>query len=128
VFSVILLPASFLFAVRWGAPGVAAAWIVAYPISVVPMYIRVLRRVGLGFPAFLDALAPAFVASAIMCAAVLGTRWVLPPDWPSATRLAAQVGVGALAYGAVLLGLFGGRVRRLVGLLRKAAGTGDDGS
>lgn len=121
IFSVVLLPASFVVAVRWGTAGVAAAWIVAYPISVVPMYFRVLRRIGLGFRGMGAAVIPSTVGSAIMCAAVLGARAVLPSDASTIVRLAIQIGVGAAAYGAVVFGLFGSKVRRLVGALRRAA-------
>lgn len=104
--ALVLLPVAFVVGSRWGTGGVAAAWAVAHPIVVGQIGWRVFRAIDLRARDYFAAIAPAVVSCAVMAAAVVGLRWILPQDLPVALRLALEVAAGAVAYGAVLLGRY----------------------
>jgi len=100
----VVLPVSFcVFASRWGVVGLALAWVVVHPLLFYPAYRRVLATIQVSNRAYLQALWPAFSASVAMAVSVLAVRWAAGEHWSLATRFAAQVGAGALAYTLTLL-------------------------
>jgi len=103
ILALIVMPGSFLLGSLWGPAGVAAGWIVGYPITVLPMYMRLGQRIGLTARQYIDSIVPALSASAAMIAAVLAVRWSLSAADPLVLRVAAQVGTGAAVYCGVLL-------------------------
>lgn len=101
-----LLPAAFYAGAQWGTAGVAVAWMVAYPLLVLPLLVaHTLRLIGLSSREYLVALWPAISATVVMAAAVLLADWVVPDRWGNAPALIIQVSVGAAAYLGTL-GLF----------------------
>jgi teichuronic acid exporter len=106
VFALVLLPTCFYVGVHWGVVGVAWAWVVGFPLSIMASVIMMARILGLPLTAYLKALRPALTACLGMIVAVLLLREILPPDWSHAARLTAQVVTGALVYTAVILSLF----------------------
>ena len=102
--ALIVMPTAFLAGSLWGPAGVAAGWIAAYPITLLPMYLRLGDRIGLRARPYAAAIAPALQGSVAMILAVLAVRLALGADTPLVVRLAAQVGAGGVAY-AGLLGL-----------------------
>jgi O-antigen/teichoic acid export membrane protein len=120
IFAAILLPACFFAGVRWGVTGVAWAWAIGFPLSVLPSFVVMSRIIDLRAMQYLEALRPAAVGCLVMAVAVLLTRQALPDAWPHAGRLAAQAGLGALVYVAVLLGLHRSRVTEIYQVIREA--------
>jgi PST family polysaccharide transporter len=107
----ILLPIAFYVGQHWGTAGIAWAWMAVHPVLLFPLYRRVLSRIELPVGRFLGAIWPSVGASLVMVAAVLAARATVPV--PSmAVRLAMEVLVGALAYAAMMLTVFRGRLNR----------------
>jgi len=106
VFALVLLPTGFYIGVHWGVPGVTWAWVVGFPLSIVPSVIMMARILELPMAAYFRALRPALTACLVMIAAVWLLREALPPGWSHATRLGAQAATGALVYTIVMLTLF----------------------
>src|ERR1019366_4671443 len=73
--SAIILPIAFLIGSRWGTSGIAAAWVVAYPPLMVPMYYKVFQKTGTRVKEYISVLIPAVSASTIMAGAVLLSPW-----------------------------------------------------
>ena len=119
VLSLIVMPIAFFVGGQaWGLPGVAAAWLCAYPLTQAPMYLRLHRRVGLTVGKYVRALWPAASGAGIMALGVL-----LLPRWPTfdamgaPMRLFVDVTLGAFLYLSVLLVLHFGRLVRIRELL-----------
>jgi teichuronic acid exporter len=107
-----LMPVAFYIASRWGLGAVAASWLIASPITVLPILVKVSRGLGCGIPQYLNALLPAVVGCAGMLAAIFGLRrGMTPHGW---LGLTAEVALGGVAYGAVLWLLYRQRVMRFV--------------
>jgi hypothetical protein len=116
-FVVMLL--AFIVAARWkGTGGVAAAWIVLSPLTVLPLLIVLARSIQLPFRDYAAALLPAVAGSAIMCLALFGISGRLfSTAWPVQLRLALQVAAGGVVYVVFILTLFRGRVVRYTNFL-----------
>jgi hypothetical protein len=100
--------------------GVAWAWVVGFPLSIVPSVMMMARILELPTAAYLKALRPALTASAVMVVAVLLLREALPPGWSHGMRLAAQGTAGALVYTVVMLTLFSRSVLAIYRTIRDA--------
>jgi PST family polysaccharide transporter len=109
----VIMPASFFVGSKWGTNGIAAAWVVMYPVITIPVYWRMFHRIGMTPSEYISIVLPAVNASLLMTAAVLFSRW-MTSTLSSPVRLAILVVVGALTYGAALLVFYRQRVKRLV--------------
>jgi O-antigen/teichoic acid export membrane protein len=118
--SVVIVPSSMLIGAPWGLGGVAWAWVLSYPLTTVPALLVAHRILGLNAREFFGVLRPAATGCAVMAAAVVLVRWLLP-DWPHGAKLAAQVATGAATYVAVMLAVFGPRVGAIYRLIRGSA-------
>lgn len=98
----VVLPICFLFAVRFGAEGLACAWLIGFPILTLATAAFSLPVIGASFAGLGRAIAPGLLASAAMAAGVKGLDLILPAMAPVA-RLALLVPFGAATYGAILL-------------------------
>jgi O-antigen/teichoic acid export membrane protein len=87
--SLLLLPACFYVGLSWGVPGLAVAWVIAFPLSIVPRVVLVSRILGLSAVDYIAVLRPAFIACAVMAVGVLLTERSLPDFLPHAARLGA---------------------------------------
>jgi O-antigen/teichoic acid export membrane protein len=107
-----LMTVAFVVAsLHWGLQGVALAWLLMSPITFVPVAVKVLRAIGCGFRQYLHCLTPALAGSSAMLVVLVSMRpWLTASHWPGYARLAAEVAAGAIAYCAVVLGLYRGRV------------------
>jgi hypothetical protein len=110
---------AFIVAARWkGSAGVAAAWIVLSPITILPLLIILLRKIRLPVRQYAGALLPAMAGSAVMGLAI----WLLNRQL-SSLHLAVQVSLpvlvaaGALVYAGFILSLFRGRIVRYTNFL-----------
>ncbi|HEU4700377.1 MAG TPA: lipopolysaccharide biosynthesis protein, partial [Gemmatimonadales bacterium] len=109
--SAVVLPIAFVVGSRWGPAGIAAAWIIVYPIVTLPLYVLVFRRIGMTVREYAGALWPAVSSVLIMAAGVWLVRGAVPARWPLAARFALPVATGALLYPGALLVLHRERVR-----------------
>jgi len=114
-----VLPTAFYIGSRWGTVGIAAAWMVAHPLVMAPLFWKAFRRLDLSPSRYLHALRPALEGAALMTAAVVLTRGALS-DWPLAARFTVEVLVGAGAYVGVAWSLHRTRLRAFYMRLRVA--------
>jgi len=112
----ILFPLLFLVGVSSGPTGLVAAWWIGAPALLAFTYALTLPKIGVRWTHLATALAPAVAASAVMAAAVLTARSVLPP-LPAFAELALLTGTGALAYVAALLVVARGAVSEIVAFI-----------
>lgn len=115
LFALGVLPLGFYIGLTWGLVGVAWAWTIAFPLSILPGIVYVANILELRISEMLHALSPALMSCAIMAVAVVALRWNLPSDWPHGLRLAAQSAVGSAVYVAMMCLWFR---RRTWGLIR----------
>jgi O-antigen/teichoic acid export membrane protein len=116
IFGALLMPAAFLIGTRWGVIGMAAAWLVAYPILLIVAVQRTLPALGLRAGELVTAAAPSVGAAAVMVGVVAALDGVVPlPDF---ARLPVLVAAGGAAYAGVLWVGARGAVREAVALVR----------
>jgi hypothetical protein len=100
---------------------VAAGWIVGYPLIAGPSFFReTFRAIELPAHHYLRALWPATSSTLVMAIAVLLVRSFIIPagSLPDAARLVVLVAAGVVAYAAMGLGLFRGRVDQFLAVWR----------
>lgn len=98
-----VLPLSFYVGSHWGTSGIAAVWVVVYPMLQIPLFARMFRGVGLPPAEYFGALWPAFSGCVVMGASVFLFRSVFSSALPVAGRLAGEIVAGAAGYSSVLL-------------------------
>jgi O-antigen/teichoic acid export membrane protein len=81
------LPPSFYLGSHFGPVGIAAMWILVYPIFTIPLYRRTFMRIEMPVAEYLAVLWTPIRGTLLMAGAVLGLRLALPDVWPSALRL-----------------------------------------
>jgi hypothetical protein len=101
-------------------PGLALAWTIAFPLSVVPRLVLVSRILDLSPVDYIAVLRPAFIACVVMAGGVLLTERTLPDFLPHVARLGLEALTGAVVYAVALMGLFGARVARIWTVIRQA--------
>ncbi len=116
-------PAAFYAGLRMGGlAGLAATWLVIYPISQLPVLWRTVTRI---MPArvYAGAFRPAVEGTLAMCVTVAAVRLLLPRPTgraDAALPLAAQIAIGAGTYALVLWLRHRGRLEALLALRRQA--------
>jgi len=120
ILALVVLPAGFYVGLHWGVPGVAWAWAIGFPITVLPVAYLMVQILDVRARDFADALKPAVVGCLFMTVAVLLTRQLLPATWSHGLRLIAQASVGAVLYAAALLTLYRVRVLGMYQVVREA--------
>jgi PST family polysaccharide transporter len=103
VASVIVLPVSFYIGSRWGTVGIAAGWVVIYPLVQIPLFSRIFRKINLPLSEYLRALWPALSGCAVMAVSIVVLKSVSSEIWPLYARFASEIVVGTVAYGMVLV-------------------------
>lgn len=99
-----LMSSAFYVGSGFGITGIAAAWLLVYPIMRVPLWIWVFRRTEITLPAYLAALQPAVRATTLMSVCVIGIKFLSPPEWSALQQLVFTIAGGAVSY-AVAAGL-----------------------
>lgn len=118
VVAMIILPISFYIGSRWGTAGIAAGWVVIYPFLQLPLFSCLFRRIGLPRSEYLRALWPAVSGCAVMALSIEVLKSALNEVWPLYARLVAEIFVGILAYGVVLLLLHRNYLRGILEFIR----------
>ena len=116
----VIMPAAFLIGVRYGAPGMAWAWLTAFPLLTLLAAWRSLPVIGVRPSALLGVIWPAAAAAVLMAAAVLACDAALPALAPL-PRLLLLIAAGAVSYGLALLALAPSSIEELIGLARGRA-------
>jgi teichuronic acid exporter len=118
-----VLPPLFLIGGKFfGIAGVAWAWILGYPLIMIPPYREIFRVTEMKASQYLSALLPAILGSAGMGIAVLGIKEILPETLTTVQTLFIESGVGAVAYAALIFGFQRDRlrvIRAMIGELRR---------
>jgi PST family polysaccharide transporter len=117
-----VLPPMFLLGTRWGAAGVAAAWIVGYPLVMIPVFRTVFHTMQLRPSEYLRVLWPSLRGTGLMAIAVLLLQSVTG-GWAVPLRLALQVAAGAAVYIVTTVLPERARLKRILDLVRRR-GTG----
>lgn len=117
-FGAAILAAGFLIGVRWGAMGLAAAWLAAYPVYLAVGTYLALPVIGARPRDLADAIAPPLLAALAM-AIVVGLADGLIHTWPPLPRLAALVAIGGAVYAGWLVAFSRALVRDLIALVFK---------
>jgi O-antigen/teichoic acid export membrane protein len=104
--NLIVLPPAFYFGSRWGAPGIAAAWLVLYPVLSVPLFWLALRKIQISGREYWRTICPPVVGVAFMVLAVSAIKAVLPISGHIWWRLGAEVLSGAIVYSGSMFLLF----------------------
>jgi O-antigen/teichoic acid export membrane protein len=95
------LPPAFYVGSRWGVTGIAAVWLLVYPLFTLPLYYKTFHGISLSWREYLKTLTPGLTGSAIMVAAVLAVKNATA-SWGSVERLAIEVAAGVAVYAAVM--------------------------
>jgi O-antigen/teichoic acid export membrane protein len=126
ILSFTIMPLAFFLAARWkGSNGVAAAWVILSPVTILPLLMILLHRIHLSYRDYIIALLPAVAGSTAMCVAMFALDRRLPESWPVVAQLAIQVGTGGAVYGGFILLFFRSRVWRYVNFLSNLRKTKD---
>ncbi|MEO8139089.1 MAG: lipopolysaccharide biosynthesis protein [Gemmatimonadota bacterium] len=118
VITALVLPASFFAGSRFGPVGIAAMWILIYPIFTIPLYRRTFMRIEMPFRDYMAVLWSPIRGTLLMAAAVMATRLVLPESWPLALRCGLLATTGALVYAATTALPQRERLRKILVMVR----------
>ncbi|MBL0923224.1 MAG: lipopolysaccharide biosynthesis protein [Sphingomonadaceae bacterium] len=106
ILGAILMPAVYLFAVQYGADGLAWGWLVAFPVLLAFTIYQARPHIGFTVRGLAASVLPGLVAAVAMAGLVwaadraLLLKWW--PDVPAPIHLAVLVAVGGLAYTTML--------------------------
>jgi O-antigen/teichoic acid export membrane protein len=98
----VLMPLCYYFGANYGARGIAASWLVAWPLLTAICAVWSLRVLEIRIGQLSEALLPPVLAGAAMGLSVTLVDRVLPA-MPEALRLAVLVATGAAVFGGWLL-------------------------
>jgi teichuronic acid exporter len=94
----IAMPLAFIVGSRWGVAGVALVWVTVYPVTTLPLYRRVFKKLELSTTTYLRVLWPALSASILMSVAVWILKYTVLQGFTTLTRMTAEVLTGAAVY------------------------------
>lgn len=93
-----IYPMGFWVGSHWGVIGLAWAWVLVQPLTLIQPYKYVLRATQLSLWDYLHALWPAFSSGILLAACVMAIQHTIPDDWPLAIHLGIAILVGGVAY------------------------------
>src|SRR5204863_5675842 len=71
----VILPTAFYFSgTRWGTSGIAAVWLLLYPLLLIPLFARTFRKLGISVRDYAATIGPTLLSAALMVAVVLTVR------------------------------------------------------
>ena len=98
VVSAIVFPIAFFLGSRWGAAGIAATWVVVYPINAIPLYRRVTKRIDLKNAEYFRALLPGLHGTVVMIAGVMLLKFFFARLHIPLVSLAINIAGGVFFY------------------------------
>jgi O-antigen/teichoic acid export membrane protein len=106
IFGAILMPAVYLFAVQYGAVGLAWGWLVTFPVLLAFTIYQARPHIGFTLAGLAASVLPGLTAAIAMSAMVWATdRMLLTALWPqmpAPVHLAALTAVGGLAFASMM--------------------------
>lgn len=106
VFGAVLMPSVYLFAVQFGAKGLAWGWLVAFPLLLAFTIYQARPHVGFTLRGLAESVLPGLAAAAVMAALVWSIdHMLIMHNWPNMQpllHLALLVASGGLAYVAMM--------------------------
>lgn len=117
VLAAIVMPLAFWIGANHGLVGVAWAWVLAFPVMTIPLYVRVFRLLDLDMSAYVKGVKIP-LASSLTMAAALSAFGLAAADMNPGIRLGLSVAIGIVAYSGSLYIFFGVRVAALIAQLR----------
>ena len=118
ILGAVLMPLCYMVGVRWGAPGIAASWIVAYPLLTAISAWWIMPLIGVKAADLRDALLPPAIGAVAMALGVTLLDRALPA-LPAILRLSLLVATGGAIYGGWMLLFARTRLRELLDLVLK---------
>ena len=118
----LVLPVLFVVGTKWGIVGVAAAWVIGFPVVAIPEFRLALKVTETSWGQYVRALEPALVGTAVMAAAVWATQLLVRPRTGDGLTLAAECTAGALAYLVVMRARYWDRLLAVKKLIRESRG------
>jgi O-antigen/teichoic acid export membrane protein len=112
-----MMPIAYLVGIRFGAIGLAAAWLLVYPIYCSITVKIAGRAMGLGVRDVVPAVVPGIACSAAMAVVVLGVAQLLPAQLAHPIRFAILVATGSISFGTILLLFARGLIDELIRLV-----------
>lgn len=120
IWSAVVFPPAFWIGSHWGPTGIAAAWAIIFPFFAVHLYRHLFSEIGLAPSRYFRALGPALAGCGVMAIGVILARLAMPAQVPLVARFAAEVCLGAAAYGILLLTRFRSRMVAFRNIVRLA--------
>jgi len=118
-----ILPLFFYIGSYWGILGITAAWFVVYPVTTVPAYRRVFKKIGLSSWEYYKALWPGLSACFLMTIAVLVSKRIMPEGWHLGLRFGIEISIGGAVYCLAIFLLHRERAKALVQFIKGMKGT-----
>jgi O-antigen/teichoic acid export membrane protein len=106
LFGAILMPAVYLFAVQYGATGLAAGWLIAFPSLLLFTFYQARKHIGISAKGLFASIWPGLLAASCMAAMLwLFDHYILrpfAPMLPAPLHLLTLTVIGAASYVAML--------------------------
>ncbi len=115
----LVLPIGFYAGIQWGVIGLAAAWVISYPILMCLAAIWVLPIIGVKPRELIRAVTPPVIAGTIMYGMVEGLALTLPTSLSPIVTLAVLVVAGGAVYSGFMLIFARERIVEVVNLARR---------
>ncbi|GLI99744.1 lipopolysaccharide biosynthesis protein [Sphingobium sp. BS19] len=112
----IIMPVAFWIGIRFGAIGLAWAWLLAFPLLTFATVRLAGKPMGLRFRDLGTAILPAILCAAAMALVVAGIDRILPP-LAAPVRLGALVSAGGASFAAILFLFARATMDELIGLV-----------
>ncbi len=124
LFNMIVMPVAFILGARWnGTAGVAAAWLLATPITSLPSAIKLVRQIGISWTDYVMSVLPTLSCAGAMIVVLAVFRHTIGPlHWSSGLRLGLEIMVGGATYSAVMFTVFREKIKRYLTFLRGLRG------
>lgn len=111
----LVMPAAFLVGTHWGLNGVAAAWLMAVPMLLVPFVLTAMRDIELRLRELVWTLAPSVIGSVTMVSAVyLWRNYLASSTFNTLESLVTSVLVGGFVYAGIFAVFFRSKFRRYI--------------
>jgi O-antigen/teichoic acid export membrane protein len=117
----VLVP-SFYIGSHWGTGGIAAVWVLVYPLLALPLFWRLFRKISMPVGEYVAALWPAISGCVLMIVAVELFKHFRNPRWPLYLDLALEILIGAGIYALVLILMHRKRLDAFLGLIKTLRG------
>jgi O-antigen/teichoic acid export membrane protein len=106
IFGAVLMPSIYLFAVQFGAEGLAWGWLVAFPVLLAFTIYQARPHIGFTLRGLAESILPGFAAAAVMAALVWSIDHLMLmhmwPDMPPLLHLALLAASGGCFYVAMM--------------------------